>query len=217
MKKNEIPKNETEKDNSNKRKKKQPEIMMSDFLSAISETEYPEYIIKAVETVRQWMDEAVNNENPRPKIPDIFSEFFGQDFDDDAPGSIEDLYRRLEETIADYADLMPASKTTGGKSDTIIISLAPPDYEGGLRAAIDSAAIFNRGNCRRVWIISDTFVLGEVVNFVPHVDALAEQGITLRFLLVTPWGWVELPLSSASASKQNFQWKTEITTKRKRK
>ena len=215
--KNEISKSET----GRKIKKQQPEMMMSELLSAISETEYPAYIIEAARIVREWMNDAINknkNEDGENEFTNVFAEFFGQNFDDDdETGSIEDLYSRLS-SIEEFADVIPNSKKSGDKSDTIIISLDSPDYEGGLRAAIDHAAIFSRGKCHRVWIISDNFVFGEVANFIPHVDALAEQGITLRFLLVTPWGWVELPLSGASASKQQFLWRNEpIAGKRRKK
>ena len=210
--KNEISKSET----GRKIKTQQPEMMMmSELLSAISENEYPAYIIEAAKIVREWMNDAINrnkNEDGDENGNDftnVFSEFFGRNFDDeDETGSIEDLYSRLS-SIEEFADVIPNSKKSGDKSDTIIISLDSPDYEGGLRAAIDHAAIFSRGKCRRVWIISDNFVFGEVANFIPHVDALAEQGIALRFLLVTPWGWVELPLSGTSASKQQFLWRTD--------
>lgn len=210
--KNEISKNGTGK----KIKKQQPEMMMSDLLSAISETEYPAYIIEAAGIVSKWMNDAINKRKEDDEFLSVFGGFLEQEFEDET-GSIEDLYSRLS-SIEEFADVIPNSKKSGDKSDTIIISLASPDYEGGLRVAIDHAAIFSRGKCRRVWIISDSFALGEVAGFIPHVDALAEQGIALRFLLVTPWGWVELPLSGASASKQQFLWKNEpLTEKRKRK
>lgn len=216
--KNEISKSET---SGKKITKKQPEMMMSELLSAISETEYPAYILEAVNIVREWMNDAINkNKKEAEDEPrDIFAEFFGQDLEDDT-GSLEDLYSRLS-NLEEFADFIPNSKRSGDKSDSIIISLAPPDYEGGLRAAIDHAAIFSRGKCRRVWIISDSFNLDDVVRFIPHVDALAEQGISLRCLLVTPWGWVELPLSGSALSRQQFLWKTDAPshagTKRKRK
>ena len=191
------------------KKQQQPEMMMSELLSAISETEYPAYILEAAKIVQEWMNDAVNrNKHDAEAEPlDIFAEFFGQDLTDDT-GSIEDLYSRLN-SLEEFADVIPNSKKSGEKSDTIIISLAPPDYEGGLRAAIDHAAIFNRGKCHRVWIFSDSFNLDDVVRFIPHVDALIEQGISLRFLLITPWGWVELPLSGSTVSRQQFLWKTE--------
>ena len=219
MDKNEISKSETGKAESKGKKKQQPEIMMSDFLTAISETEYPNYIIEAAGIVRDWMNDAIKrNESSETEPHDIFSEFFGENLEDEA-GSLEDLYSRLS-SLEEFADVIPNSKKSGDKSDTIIISLASPDYEGGLRTAIDHAAIFSRGNCRRVWIFSDSFVLDEVVRFIPHVDALTEQEISLRFLLITPWGWVELPLSGTSVSKQQFLWRTEPpqthTVKRKK-
>ncbi|MBR1487036.1 MAG: hypothetical protein IJ597_07280 [Synergistaceae bacterium] len=225
MEKNEISKSES-KENKNDTMsesegknvgKKQPEIMMSELLSAISETEYPDYIIEAANIVQNWMNDAINKSKQEPEDKpteiEIFSEFFGSDFTEDETGSIEDLYSRLS-SLEEFADVIPNSKKSNNKSETIIISLASPDYEGGLRAAIDHAAIFSRGKCRRVWIISDAFVLDEVVRFMPYVDALAEQNITLRFLLVTAWGWVELPLSGATASRQQFLWRAdEIKTR----
>ena len=102
---------------------------------------------------------------------------------------------------------MPNSKSSEGKADAVIVSIAPPDYESGLRMAIDYAAVFNRPTCKRVWIISDTFIFDDVVKFSAHVDALSEQGITLRYILVTPWGWVELPLSGMTAAKHSFLWR----------
>jgi len=209
-------------------------IMMSDLLSAISENEYPAYIIETVETVQKWMSDAVNhhkNENGEDHDEFInsrrrdsgFAGFLGEDFEDfeeDDVGSVEDLYSRLS-SIEEFADVIQNSKKTGGnKSDAIIISIDSPNYESGLRSAIDHAAIFNRGNCKRFWIISDSFVFGEVVNFMPHVEALAEQGTILRFLLVTPWGWIELPLSEAgflSRSSSQFLWNDAVQGQKRQK
>ena len=218
MEHNEISRSET---GGKKLGKKQPEMMMSELLSAISETEYPTYIIEAAKIVQEWMNDAINkNKNElNSEIRDIFSEVFGPDFSDET-GSLDDLYSRLSK-LEEFADFIPKNKKSGDKSDTIIISLSSPDYEGGLRAAIDHAAIFSRGKCRRVWIISDSFILDDVVRFIPHVDALAEQEISLRYLLVTPWGWVELPLSVRATTTQQFLWRTEESKlpiqKRKRK
>ena len=205
-------KKESKKESKKGRKnKQQPEMMMSELLSLISENEYPSYILEAANIVRNWMNDVINKNNKDYKdkstdsLEDIFSEFFGTDFDDEC--GIDELYKRLS-AVNDFADIMPTSKQNQeneGKSDTIIISIESSDYEGGLRSAIDYAAIFNT-KCQRVWIISDSYVLGEILRFVPHIDALAKRGITFRFLLVTPWGWCELPLSGTFASGQNFLW-----------
>jgi hypothetical protein len=58
-----------------------------------------------------------------------------------------------------------------------------------------------------VWVLSDTFIFWDVIHYAAHVNALQEQGITLRFILVSPWGWVEIPLSGEAASNRQFFWK----------
>ena len=186
---------------------KQPEVAtINELLSAISENEYPQYILDALGTVQDWMNDATAKPD-EPDEADIFASIFGDAFSDELHG-IDGLFERLED-VGEFADVIPNSRTPEGKPDTIIVSIAPPDYESGLRMAIDYAAVFNRPNCRRVWIISDTFIFDEVIKFSPHVDALSKQGITLRFILVTPWGWVELPLSGATASKHQFLLRTK--------
>lgn len=201
--------------------KKQPaphednEIMtINELLSAVSETEYPQYVLEAIGKVRDWMNDSITK-TEEPDDTDIFSAIFGDAFDDNING-VGGLLERLNE-IEEFADVLPNSRKPDGKPDTIIISITPPDYESGLRTAIDYAAVFNRPNCRRVWIISDTFIFDEVIKFAPHVDALASQGITLRFILVTPWGWVELPLSGAMASKHQFMFRTQEEKQEKRR
>lgn len=182
---------------------KEESITINELLSAISESEYPEYILEAISRIQEWMGEMV--EKSDDDNDDIFSEIFGENFEDD-PRGIDTLFERLED-LGEYADVVPNSKSSEGKADAVIVSIAPPDYESGLRMAIDYAAVFNRPTCKRVWIISDTFIFDDVVKFSAHVDALSEQGITLRYILVTPWGWVELPLSGMTAAKHSFLWR----------
>ncbi|MBQ7154220.1 MAG: hypothetical protein IJR85_01555 [Synergistaceae bacterium] len=181
---------------------------VDELLSAISDTEYPQYILEAIVKVQEWMhDMTAKPEEPLQDDGDIFASFFGDSFAEDSLG-IESLFERLK-SIEEFADVFPNPRMPDGKPDTLVISITPPDYDSGIRAAIDYAAVFNRDKCRRVWIISDTFIFDEVVKFVPHVDALAEQGIMLRYILVTPWGWVEMPLSGSAVSKHQFLWRTQ--------
>ena len=182
---------------------KEESITINELLSAISESEYPEYILEAISRIQEWMGEMI--EKSDDDNDDIFSEIFGENFEDD-PRGIDTLFERLED-LGEYADVVPNSKSSEGKADAVIVSIAPPDYESGLRMVIDYAAVFNRPTCKRVWIISDTFIFDDVVKFSAHVDALSEQGITLRYILVTPWGWVELPLSGMTAAKHSFLWR----------
>ena len=213
MNQNELPKHET----GNEKQSKQPDkIMISDLLTAISENEYPQYILEAIEKVRAWINKALNHvTNEDDENADTFTEFFGTEFDEEEE-SIEELFEELK-SLAQYADVIPGANKNNNKEDTIIVSLAPPDYDSGLRAAIDCAAVFHRPHCKRVWLLSDTFIFNEIIKYIPHVDALNEQGITLRFILITPWGWVELPLSEMTVNKRQFLWRTENINKTENK
>lgn len=181
------------------------EITISELLSTAPESEYPQFILDAISKVQEWMKDVTENDSETDD--DIFSAIFGENYDDGDSG-IGALIERLGD-IGEYADIIPGSGTTEGKSDALIISITPPEYESGLRSAIDYAAVFNRNTCKRVWIISDTYILDDVMKFSNHVDALSEQGITMRYILVTPWGWVELPLSGNTASKHCFLWRND--------
>lgn len=180
------------------------DMTIDDLLSAISETEYPQYILEALAHVQDWMNETVDA--PVDQGLDPFSAMF--EGDEEGPAT-DRLFERLE-SLEDRVDLIPNTRRPEGRADVVVISLTPPDYESGLRTAIDYAAVFNRPNCRRVWILSDTFIFDDVVRYAAHVDALADQGIVLRFILVTPWGWVELPLSGATVAKRQFMWRDPV-------
>ena len=192
--------------NSRPEKESQSGIMISELLSAMSESEYPQYILDAISRVQEWMHDMTEDDNDSGS-EDIFQSIFGDSFEDGNSG-IDTLVERLDD-IGEYADIIPNARAPEGKPDAVIISITPPEYESGLRSAIDYAAVFNRNTCKRVWIISDTYILDDVMKFSQHVDALYEQGITLRYILVTPWGWVELPLSGNTASAHAFLWKNK--------
>ena len=179
-------------------------VTVNDFLSVISETEYPQYILEAIGQVQEWMQEVTEKPEEPVEEADLFNSIFGSMFGEE-DSEIARLYERLK-SIENFADIIPNPAALEGKPDTLIISINPPDCDTGIRTAIDYAAVFSRNKCKRVWIVSDTFVLEEVMRFVPHVDALASQGIMLRYILVTPWGWVEMPLSGTTASKHKFLW-----------
>ena len=193
---------------SGRRGRRRPEdVTVNELLSAIGDTEYPQYILEAITKVQEWMLEMTDKTEGPQDESDIFASLFNAAFGEE-PSGIEALLKKLR-NLENYADVVPNLKAPEGKPDTLIISITPPDFDSGIRTAIDYAAVFNRSKCKRVWIISDTFIFEEVIKFVPHVDALAEQGIMLRYILVTPWGWVEMPLSGTTASKYKFLWHTK--------
>jgi hypothetical protein len=45
-------------------------------------------------------------------------------------------------------------------------------------------------------MISDTWIIGDILAYIPHIKALMARGIQLRFMLVTPWGYSEIPWTS---------------------
>ncbi len=194
------------KDGLKKQNNSNNEMTVNELLSAISENEYPDYLIDAIGRVRDWLLDSMRENAPEER--ESFIAIFEHEFEDDV-GSFENLLERLG-GIEEFADIIPNLREPEGKPDTLIINIVPPDYENGLRTAIDYSAVFNRGKSQRVWIISNSYTLDEIVKFSPHVDALSEQGITLRYILVTPWGWVEMPLSGATVTKQQFLWHSAL-------
>ncbi|GHS87428.1 hypothetical protein AGMMS49957_07250 [Synergistales bacterium] len=176
------------------------EITVTELLTAISETEYPSYIIDAIAKIQTWLSDTVNA--PSDKGMDPVTAMFeneGNDMD------LERLFADLE-SLEEYVDVIPNTKRPQGRPDAIVVSIDPPDYESGVRTAIDYAALFNRVYSKRVWVLSDTFAFWDTVHYAAHVNALAEHGVAVRYILITPYGWVEMPLSDASSSNRSLLW-----------
>ncbi len=182
-------------------------ITTQELLDAITETEYPDYVLEIVAIFREWMHDSIEAPDTVYNGQNVFDAMLSQFFDEEAVG-VMNLYESLSK-FEDIADLIPGHKKPEGKPDTIVVSVNPPDCENGLHAAIDYAAVFNRPECKRIWIISNTYIYDDMMRYANHIDALAKQGIKVRFILVNAWGWVELPLSSANATKQQFILNTD--------
>ncbi len=185
------------------KKDMEKEMTIKELLSAISETEYPQYILEALSRIQRWMLNALNA--PSEQGMDLVTAMFEDAGDID----FEKLFESLE-GLEQHIDLIPNTKRPEGRTDVVVVSVSSPDYESGLRTAIDYAALFNRDKCKRVWVVSDSFIFADTIRYAAHVDALASQGIILRFILVTPWGWAEIPLSGATASSQQFLWRNPL-------
>ena len=220
------------------------DMTVNSLLDAISEIEYPKYLLDAVAAIQEWLrglavniEEASvldddNNKSsgaaePDNKLDDKLEkldddeleldddelmEFFNRIFDSDEPeqseleDSLEDLFEKID-AIDENVDVIPNTRKPAGNKDAMIINLLSPESDGGLRTAIDYAAVFNRSKCKRVWILSDSFVFDDAAHFAGHINALEQQGINIRFILINPWGWVELPLSRASALRKQIVWR----------
>jgi hypothetical protein len=180
------------------------ELTVKELLSAISETEYPQYILDAISRIQAWLLDTVNA--PTDRGMDAVTAMFE---DDGSDMDMEKLFADLE-SLEQYVDLIPNTRRPEGRPDVVVVSINPPDYECGVRTALDYAAFFNRKQSKRVWVISDTFIFWDTIRYAAHVDALLEQGVALRFILVTPWGWVEIPLNGEVASNRHFLWRSPM-------
>lgn len=232
------------------------DMTVNSFLDAISEIEYPKYILEAIDVIQEWLrglavnieEESALDDEPELKpeaeaksleldldIDDKdnededdfehdeeFMEFlkhvFGSDESESSEmeESLEALFERID-AIDENVDVIPNTHKPAGNKDAMIINILSPESDGGLRTAIDYAGVFNRKKCERVWILSDSFVFDDAAHFTGHITALEKQGITIRFILVNPWGWVELPLSRASAQRKQIVWRGDNNNSRRGK
>jgi len=168
-------------------------------LRAMSGSECPPFIERLVSDVQDWMLSALGTDEG------LASEEFGFGFSDRRGGDPDALFTRLE-WLEKHADVLPGPNAPSGHEDVAVLCLGPYDFDEGMRMAVDYAALFGREHCRRVWMISDSWVVGEVMRYVQHFTALASNGVEVRFLLVTPWGWTEIPVAVETGNRKNLHW-----------
>ncbi|MDR1884747.1 MAG: hypothetical protein LBQ56_00630 [Synergistaceae bacterium] len=161
--------------------------MVGDVLDAMSGPNPPDYVLKIVHEIQTWLATAVSDE----------SEFDPADIisgsgDRQGAADLEYLFTQLE-WAGMHADLVPVLKESGKHEDAVILSIGPILLDEGLRMMVDHAALFASGTCRKIWLVSDTWIIGDVLSYIPHIKALLDRGIQMHFLLVTPWGYSEIP------------------------
>ena len=178
-----------------KKRDSHDEVRISEILRAMEKPAYPEYIQKTVEQIQGWMSTALEGED-----------FLG---DDDVFGALErrfgmepEHFFSQMEWLHSYADVIPSIQPSEGKENAVVIAIAPMDIEEGLRLAIDHAAVFSSDTCKRVWIFTDNWVLGECFRYQPHVQVLKKRGVEFHYILVTPWGWTEIPFTKSLGNRQ---------------
>lgn len=160
---------------------------VGDVLDAMSGPKIPHFMVKIVQEIQTWLASAVSEEfqlDPADLLLGAGDRQISVD--------LEYLFNQLE-WVGMHADLVPVMKESGKHEDAVILSIGPILLDEGLRMMVDHAALFASNTCKRVWIVSDTWVIGDILSYMPHMRALRERGIELRFLLVTPWGYSEIP------------------------
>ncbi len=175
------------------------EWTVGDILKAISCKDFPPYIERLSSQIQEWMVAALSGEG------EVSAEEFLFGFGDRKQGDPEALVSQLD-WVEKFADILPASSELLGHEDAVVLCLGPVDFDEGMRMAIDYAALFGRDHCRRVWMLSDSWVIGEVVRYVQHYSALAAHGVELRFIMVTPWGWTEIPIALEAGEAGKLRW-----------
>lgn len=169
--------------------------MVGDVLDAMSGSTIPNYVIKIMEEVEAWLASAVSEEYMMDPV-DIAG-----GGERNLSADLEYLFGQLE-WVGAHADILPVLKGNVHHEDTVILSVGPIILDEGLRMMVDHASLFARGSCRRVWMISDTWVIGDVLSYMPHIRVLREQGVQVHFMLVTPWGHSEIPWGLGASGRR---------------
>lgn len=179
-------------------------MTVGDILRAMESSAWPGFVTRAAEQVQQWMmgelaaEEAFYEEaNP------------AEGADPRTLGDTENLFLQLA-WLEEGIDLLPTQNGGPGRgcSEALVLAIGPIDIDEGLRIAVDHVALFARGKCHRVWVFCDNWIVGDALRYLPHIRTLAEQGVDLRFVLLSPWGWTEIPLGRNPDKKGPLPWRS---------
>lgn len=173
-------------------------------LEAMSGPDYPPFIRDLLAQLQDWMATVLLGDNPALQEDLLFGggeRAFQVD--------MEGLFQQIE-WVESKVDLLPSASQPSGREEAVVLCLGLELYEG-LRIAVDHTALFGRGACRRAWIVTDNWNIMDILRYRPHVQALSAQGISLRFVLITPWGWTEAPVGfpEGTDDQQTLNWKRE--------
>ncbi|MDR1944091.1 MAG: hypothetical protein LBQ19_04640 [Synergistaceae bacterium] len=160
--------------------------MVGDVLDAMSGSKIPPYILNVVQEVQAWLSATLSEElfmDPAELM---------QNSERQVSVDLEYLFNQLE-WVGSHADLVPMAKDSSRHEDAIVLSVGPILLDEGMRMMVDHAALFACGVCKRAWIISDTWIIGDILPYMPHIRTLKKRGIELHFIMVTPWGYSEIP------------------------
>jgi len=177
------------------------QVYVEDLLKMMSLQDYPPFIERLLSQMQGFMWGFVSDGEEVKRVEELASE--GYDLDDP-----QYLLEQLA-WIKEYADLITPEIEECNREEAVILSFTPIDNDEAIRWAVDHAALFARGICRRIWILGENWDLSEVLQYSKHIKALAKIGVSIRFLLLTPWGWTEVPLFKeiSGDEKRGLLWK----------
>jgi hypothetical protein len=182
------------------------DLTVEQFFRVLDGVQYPEYILDLVTEIQGWMKAMIHGEEDSDgHKTDPVAALFEEDTEPD----VEGLFSRIE-WAEEYADILPNLKRPKGKSEVVVVNISLPDLDSGMRMALDYAGIFNRSRTKRGWLLSDSFILSDMLRYLAHISALAMDGISVRYLLVTPWGWEEIPVEREPFLDSRMVWHNSL-------
>ncbi|EEX48570.1 hypothetical protein GCWU000246_00816 [Jonquetella anthropi E3_33 E1] len=153
------------------------------LMGSPNKLDYPDWTIKLTRQISGWFSQRFT-----------LSDGYEAPYDEAVRSEPELLFDRLN-WVNDHACLLPSSRRPRPRDEAAVVWLGEVDLDGAMRWALDYALLFSGRRCRRAWILTDCWIPCDVLDYSDHIASLADQQIVLRFLLITPWGWLELPLS----------------------
>ena len=145
--------------------------------------DYPSHIVRLLKQVQSWLPKTY-------RVDGIDMPYW--EAMRDAPDIFFSELEWLEQRVA----LLPALTPPPPQPEAVVLTLGEVDLTGAMRLSVDYSLIFSNKLCRRVWIVTDMWIPCDVIEYSDHIRAMTAGGISLRFMLVTPWGWLEIPVSS---------------------
>lgn len=158
-------------------------LTVSSLMRNLLNPDYPPHIIKLLNHVKGWLTKSFRLDG----LDMPYWEAIRED---------PDMFFGELSWIESQAALLPAMTPPSPQAEVVVLYLGEVDLTDAMRLAVDYSLIFSHNVCRRVWIVSDCWIPFDVLEYSDHIKAMAEHGISLRFLVVTPWGWVELPIAA---------------------
>ena len=142
--------------------------------------DYPSHIVRLLKQVQSWLPKTY-------RVDGIDMPYW--EAMRDAPDIFFSELEWLEQRVA----LLPALTPPPPQPEAVVLTLGEVDLTGAMRLSVDYSLIFSNKLCRRVWIVTDMWIPCDVIEYSDHIRAMTAGGISLRFMLVTPWGWLEIP------------------------
>ena len=159
-------------------------LTVSSLMRSMLNPDYPSHIVRLLNQVKGWLTKSFRLDGL--DLP--YWEAIRED---------PDMFFGELSWLEAQAALLPAITPPAPRPEAAVLSLGEVDLTDAMRLAVDYSLIFSREVCRRVWIVSDCWIPFDVLEYSDHIKAMAEHGISLRFL-VAALGKVQLPGSSSS-------------------